>query len=298
MTQPTPATAAFRAARDLLLSHREDYDAAIREFAWPELDEFNWALDWFDVVAAEHPGQEALRVVAEDGTTTLTYGELAARSNQVANWLRSLGARRGDRLLLMLGNIAELWEVILAAIKLGVVIIPASTLLSPDDLADRIERGNVRHVVTEKGSGRNSKGSAATGPGSQSSRCAAVVHAGRLGRHLAPIQRVRPHACRVRPGRADQGQRPAAALLHLRYHRAAQAGGAHPGVLSGRPPVHGVLDRPATGRRPPEHLLPRLGEARLEQRVRPVERGGDHADPRLRAVLRGPAAPRVRRAAG
>ena len=151
MTHPTPATAAFRAARDLLLRNREDYDAAIREFAWPELDEFNWALDWFDVVAAEHPGQEALRVVNEDGTTSLTYGELAARSNQVANWLRSLGARRGDRLLLMLGNIAELWEVILAAIKLGMVIIPASTLLSPDDLADRIERGEVRHVVTEDG---------------------------------------------------------------------------------------------------------------------------------------------------
>jgi acetyl-CoA synthetase len=151
MTQPTPATVAFRAARNLLLRNREDYDAAIREFAWPELDEFNWALDWFDAIAAEHPGQEALRVVNEDGTTTLTYGELAARSNQVANWLRSLGAGRGDRLLLMLGNIAPLWEVILAAIKLGMVIIPASTLLSPDDLADRIKRGEVRHVVTEEG---------------------------------------------------------------------------------------------------------------------------------------------------
>jgi acetyl-CoA synthetase len=149
MTQPSPATATFRAARDLLLRHREDHDAAIREFSWPELDEFNWALDWFDVVAAEHPGQEALRVVAEDGITSMTYGELAARSNQVANWLRSLGARRGDRLLLMLGNIAPLWEVILAAIKLGVVIIPASTLLGRDDLADRIERGEVRFVVTE-----------------------------------------------------------------------------------------------------------------------------------------------------
>src|SRR5215469_1226683 len=147
MTQPTPTTVAFRAARDLLLRNREDYDAAIREFAWPELEEFNWALDWFDVIAAEHPGREALRVVNEDGTTTLTYDELAARSNQVANWLRSLGARRGDRLLLMLGNIAPLWEVILAAIKLGVVIIPASTLLSSDDLADRIKRGEVRFVV-------------------------------------------------------------------------------------------------------------------------------------------------------
>src|SRR5215831_11591999 len=149
MTQPTPATDTFRAARDLLLRHREDYATAVGEFSWPELTEFNWALDWFDVVAADHPGQEALRVVTEDSVTTLTYGDLAARSGQVANWLRGLGARRGDRLLLMLGNIAPLWEVILAAIKLGVVIIPASTLLSPDDLADRIDRGNVRFVVTE-----------------------------------------------------------------------------------------------------------------------------------------------------
>src|SRR5215475_12701054 len=151
MTQPTPATDTFRAARDLLLRHREDYATALREFSWPELTEFNWALDWFDVIAAEHPGREALRVVTEDSVTTLTYGDLAARSGRVANWLRALGARRGDRLLLMLGNVAPLWEVILAAIKLGVVIIPASTLLGMADLADRIARGDVRHVVADAG---------------------------------------------------------------------------------------------------------------------------------------------------
>src|SRR6516162_6306403 len=150
MTEPHPSAAAFRSARDLLLRHRDDYAAARREFSWPALDEFNWALDWFDVIAAEHPDQTALRIVADgDAAARLSYGELAARSNRVANWLSELGARRGDRLLLMLGNIAPLWEVILAAMKLGVVIIPASTLLSPDDLADRIDRGNVRFVVTE-----------------------------------------------------------------------------------------------------------------------------------------------------
>jgi acetyl-CoA synthetase len=150
MTQAHSATATFRAARDLLLQHREDYPAAVREFSWPQFGEFNWALDWFDVIAAEHPGQEALRIVTEDGVTARSYGELTARSNQLANWLHRAGAARGDRLLLMLGNIAPLWEVILAAIKLGVVIIPASTLLGPEDLADRIDRGDVRHVVTEQ----------------------------------------------------------------------------------------------------------------------------------------------------
>ncbi len=150
MTDVQSPTLAFRTARDLLLRHRGDYASAVAEFSWPQLTEFNWALDWFDVIAAEHPGRPGLRIVADgNAAAQLSYGELAARSNQVANWLRGLGARRGDRLLLMLGNIAPLWEVILAAMKLGVVIIPASTLLGPKDLADRVARGDVRHVITE-----------------------------------------------------------------------------------------------------------------------------------------------------
>ena len=152
MTDAPSPTQVFRDSRDLLLRHREDYPAALAGFSWPHLDQFNWALDWFDVIAAEHPDRDALRIVADgDAAARISYGEMAARSNQVANWLRGLGARRGDRLLLMLGNIAPLWEIILAAMKLGVVIIPASTLLGPDDLADRVARGDVRHVITEFG---------------------------------------------------------------------------------------------------------------------------------------------------
>jgi acetyl-CoA synthetase len=144
------ATAAFRAARDLLLNHREDYAAAREAFSWPSLEEFNWALDWFDVIAAEHGDRTALRLVGDDGSDdAVSYAAMAARSNQVANWLRGLGVRRGDRVLLMLGNVVPLWEVMLAAIKLGAVIIPASTLLQPADLADRVSRGDVRHVVAE-----------------------------------------------------------------------------------------------------------------------------------------------------
>src|ERR1700722_19006379 len=142
---------AFRAARDLLLNHREDYDAAVAEFSWPKLGEFNWALDWFDQIAAEHPDRIALRVVGDDGSDeAVSYQRLAARSSQVATWLRGLGVRRGDRVLLMLGNIVPLWEVMLAAMKLGAVIIPASTLLQPLDLEDRVSRGGVRHVVAER----------------------------------------------------------------------------------------------------------------------------------------------------
>jgi acetyl-CoA synthetase len=141
---------AFRVARDYLQQHREDYDTAYRDFAWPEFDQFNWAIDWFDVVAHDPDNAErfALWIVEEDGTENRwTYPEMSGRSNQVANWLRGLGVRRGDRLILMLGNQGELWETILAAIKLGAVIIPASTLLGPADLTDRVERGAAKHVV-------------------------------------------------------------------------------------------------------------------------------------------------------
>ena len=150
MTESPSPGAVFRAARDLLLRYREDYPTARREFGWPRLERFNWALDWFDVVAAEHPERDALRIIAEGGRDVrLSYAELSARSSQVANWLRDLGVRRGDRVLLMLGNIAPLWEVILAGIKCGAVIIPATTLLGPGDIRDRITRGDVRHVITE-----------------------------------------------------------------------------------------------------------------------------------------------------
>ncbi len=139
----------FAAARDFLLSRRTDYHDAFRSFRWPRLDRFNWALDWFDVYARGND-RMALRIVEDDGQErALSFAELSARSDRVASWLRGLGARRGDRLLLMLPNTVPLWETILAAMKLGVVVVPATTQLTRDDLKDRFERGGVRHVVAD-----------------------------------------------------------------------------------------------------------------------------------------------------
>lgn len=138
---------AFLAARDFLLEHRTDYATAYADFRWPQLDEFNWALDHFDIMAQGNDGP-ALWIVEEDGRESrLSFAELSWRSNQVANFLRAQGVERGDRILLMLGNEVPLWETMLAAIKLGAVVIPATPLLTPDDLRDRFDRGQVRHAV-------------------------------------------------------------------------------------------------------------------------------------------------------
>ncbi len=138
---------AFLAARDLLLRHRRDIAAARAAFRWPVLDRFNWALDYFDRMAAGNDAA-ALRFVAPGAPeTSISFAALSARSNQVANHLRSLGVRRGDRILLLLGNVQPLWEAMLAATKLGAVVVPATTMLTEDDLRDRFERGGVRHVI-------------------------------------------------------------------------------------------------------------------------------------------------------
>lgn len=142
----------FQDARAFLLKHRTDYDTAVRDFRWPDPAPFNWALDWFDAELATAPDSRdrpALWIVdaASGNETKLTFAELSRRSNQVANFLRAQGLKRGDHLLLLLGNVVPLWETMLAAMKLGVVVIPATTLLTADELRDRLDRGKAKAVV-------------------------------------------------------------------------------------------------------------------------------------------------------
>lgn len=142
----------FLQARDLLLRHRDDYATARTTFRWPQPAEFNWALDWFDayLAAGDRGNVPALRIVGTDAATR-TFRELSIQSNRVANGLRQLGVRRGDRVLLMLGNCVPLWELMLACMKLGAVTIPATTLLTADDLAERVKLGGVRFWITDAG---------------------------------------------------------------------------------------------------------------------------------------------------
>lgn len=147
----TSSAERFLAARDLLLEHRSDLVAARASFAWPVLERFNWALDHFDRMAAGNDAA-ALRLLGPDGEDeTVSFAALSARSDQVANGLRGMGVRRGDRILLLLGNVLPLWETMLAAMKLGAVVIPATTMLTAEDLQDRFARGRVQHVVAEGG---------------------------------------------------------------------------------------------------------------------------------------------------
>ncbi|MDG0817044.1 AMP-binding protein [Bdellovibrio svalbardensis] len=140
----------FEQARDFLILHRADYDYAFNQFKWPQLENFNWALDYFDSMA-EGNNNTALWIINEDGKEEkYSFADLSARSGQVANYLRKLGVHKGDSILLMVGNDTAYWEIMLAAMKLGAVVVPASPYLSEAELEDRLLRGRVRLVVTTK----------------------------------------------------------------------------------------------------------------------------------------------------
>jgi acetyl-CoA synthetase len=143
-----PTTERYRAARDLLQDLSQDYGKAVEEFTWPDFGpRFNWAIDWFDAIF-RGVDRTALWIVEEDGSQArFSFDEMARRSDQVAAHLAAHGVRRGDRVLLMLNNQVELWESMLAVMKLGAVILPTTTAVGPADIIDRIERGAARHVL-------------------------------------------------------------------------------------------------------------------------------------------------------
>ena len=144
------ATDRFIAARQFLLDNRSDYEKAYKEFRWPELSDFNWARDWFDVYAQGN-SKTALWLQRESkDEVKFSYQELSERSDRVAHFLQRQGVEPGDRIVLCLPNVAAIWELMLAAIKIGAVVVPTTTLALESDIRDRLARSGARIVVTDE----------------------------------------------------------------------------------------------------------------------------------------------------
>jgi acetyl-CoA synthetase len=141
-------TDVYRAGRDQLITLIDDYDKAVHEFRWPQLTgRFNWAIDWFDAFARGND-RTALWITEQDGSELkVSFAEMVDRSDRVATWLQQLGVGKGDRVILMLGNQVELWEAMLAVLKLGAIVMPTTAALGPEDLRDRLDRGAARGVI-------------------------------------------------------------------------------------------------------------------------------------------------------
>ncbi len=138
---------AFARARELLIAQRNDYEAAYREFEWPRPTQFNWAYDWFDRFATGNQAPALLLVGPEGNVEQLSFDAVAKRSAQAANYFARLGIQRGDRVLVMLDNVAALWESVLGLMKLGATLVPTTTLMNAEGVAYRVEAAGVKHLI-------------------------------------------------------------------------------------------------------------------------------------------------------
>ena len=216
-----------------------------------------------------------------------SFDQLRRRSNQVANLLRSAGVRRGSRVMVMLGNRVELWETMLAGIRLGAVLLPTTVQLGPKDLEDRAVRGEADFVVAAAEDAvkfddvdREVVRVVIDVPAS------CTQHAG-VGEGVCVLCGLRRRIRRVRGRRADPGGRAPPPLLHLRYDVEGEDGRPHPHLLPRGPPVVDVLDGSGARRPPPQHRVPRMGEARVVELLHPVDRRCVRRHRELRAVRRG-----------
>jgi len=125
----------------------KSYEEAYKNFKWPRITKFNWATDYFDVIAEGNEKPALIYADNEGNEIVVSYDKMMKRSNQVANLLSDIGLQKGDRVLIMMETSVELFELFLGIMKLGASIIPASTLLSSADISDRIERGDVKIVI-------------------------------------------------------------------------------------------------------------------------------------------------------
>jgi len=132
--------------RDFILNVKS-YEEAVEGFKWPRITKFNWALDVFDVIAEGNTKPALIFSDVDGGEEIVTYDEMMKRSNRVANLLNDIGLSKGDRVMLMMDASVEIYVLFLGIMKAGGVIIPASTLLSPKDVSDRIVRGDVKFVA-------------------------------------------------------------------------------------------------------------------------------------------------------
>ncbi len=109
---------------------------------------FNFAYDLVDALADREPGKLAMLYVAQDKTERrFTFKDMKKMSNQFANYFKSLGIQKGDRVMLILKRHFQFWPITIALEKLGAISIPATYQLQEHDLEYRFNAAGVTTII-------------------------------------------------------------------------------------------------------------------------------------------------------
>jgi acyl-coenzyme A synthetase/AMP-(fatty) acid ligase len=127
-----------------------DYEQTCRDFRWEVPEYYNFAYDVVDRWGEDAQKLAMLWVNEHDDERRLTFRDFATRANQVGNALRTMGIRKGERILIMLPRLPEWWETVLGIMKIGAISMPGTTLLTPKDVAFRLQSAEAAAVITDE----------------------------------------------------------------------------------------------------------------------------------------------------
>ncbi len=127
---------------------KEDKNGALKEISFKNEASFNFAFDIVDAIAESEPDRRAMIHISRDKTERVyTFGDMKRHSARVANYLRFLGIKKGDRVMLVLKRHYQFWFAILALHKIGAVAVPASNLLLKNDFEYRFKKGRIDAIL-------------------------------------------------------------------------------------------------------------------------------------------------------
>ncbi len=137
--------------RDIHLKYVEetyDENGILCEYQLKIPENFNFAYDVVDDIAAHEPGRRAMLWVGKNGEErAFTFGDMKRWSDKTANYLRSLGIQKGDPVMVVLKRHYQFWYCALALHKLGAVLIPATYMMTAHDVKYRVDSAGVKAVI-------------------------------------------------------------------------------------------------------------------------------------------------------
>jgi len=141
-----------RRATDLLIKNfiqcKEDENGALKEINFTNEDKYNFAYDTVDAIADKYPNKLAMLHISRDKTERrFTFKDLKRESNRCANYFKSLGIKKGDKVMLVLKRNYQFWISILALHKIGAVGIPATNQLLKHDFEYRFNAAGVSTIL-------------------------------------------------------------------------------------------------------------------------------------------------------
>ena len=126
----------------------ENEKGALTAIDFKNQDKFNFGFDVIDKIAEKEPNKVALLHVAKDKTVKkFTFDDIKKASNRTANYLKSLGIKKGDKVMLILKRHYQFWQIMVALHKLGAIAIPATNQLKAYDITYRVNKAGVKAII-------------------------------------------------------------------------------------------------------------------------------------------------------